>query len=455
MNIHLIVCPLAVGSSWMKTGKIAAANNTELWSHQERAANHLLNNPFIFMIVRMGGGKSLSLLAGLGLLGKDATYISLCQRGWGSKKKARELQKAIDKNPEDLVIVVNYDVFKTPNIFSKMIDLMKFKSISLDESQRIKSPRSKSAAFLRRLAKKNPDAKRACLTGTPIPHSVFDLWGQLQFLDPAIYPHSFTAWKHLNAVLHPDLHFPVKWINQEVSQNIMDKHAFIPSEEEYLELPELIVDQINIELSPLAKRIYKDLRADMISKVNEGVITAANAAVRTTRLRQTVAGHFKFDDSPEVFRIGDLVPDKIQALKDFMHDVHESEPVVVFCELRAELEEVQELARLLDRPYAEVSGAPPKHAKTLEDFQSGDASMIGVQSRAGGEGIDLSRASLGFFYSLPWSLGLYHQTLARLHRPGQKKTCRFYQLIANKTLDQKVQRALFEQKNVVDFILRG
>lgn len=455
MNFHIVVCPKAVGTGWLRAGQLATENNTELWSHQERAANHLLNNLFIFMVVKMGGGKSLTLLAGLGLLGKDATYLNLCQHGWGSKRKAKELQKAIDKEPEDLVIIVNYDVFKTANPFSKMIELLRFKSITLDESQRIKSPRSKSAAFLRRLAKKNPNAKRACLTGTPIPHSVFDLWSQLQFLDPAIYPHSFTAWKNLNAILHPELHFPVKWINQDVSQRIMDEHAFIPSEDEYLELPELIIDQINVELSPCARKIYKELRADMISKVGDGVITSANAAVRTTRLRQTIAGHYKLDDTTEVHRIDNKIPDKIQALKDFLQDVHEADPIVVFCELRAELEEVQELARLLDRPYAEVSGAPPRDAKTLEDFQAGDASIIGVQSRAGGEGIDLSRASLGFFYSLPWSLGLYHQTLARLHRPGQKNTCRFYQLIANKTIDQKVQRALFEQKNVVDFILRG
>jgi len=233
----------------------------------------------------------------------------------------------------------------------------------------------------------------------------------------------------------------------------MAKHSFQPSDAEYIELPDCVVSSIECEMNPTAARVYKSLNDDMLARIEQGTITAANAAVRTTRLRQCVAGHAKIEEPECVVRIGDKTPDKMIALQDFLEDVSPAEPIVVFAELRSEMEEIKTLAEKLERPYAEVSGAVPSDAKSLEEWQDGDATIIGVQHRAGGEGIDLSRASLGFYYSSPWSLGLYEQTLKRLHRPGQKNNCRFYHLICKNTIDQKVVRALRDQKNVVDYIL--
>lgn len=455
MSIHVIVCPIAVGSSWVKTILLAMANMIKLWGHQKRGAREVACTAYTWLVVKMGGGKSLTLLAGLGLLGKKIEYVNLCNRRWSTKRKAKELQAMIDQAPSDLVIIVNYDAFRTVNDLSKMIQKLPLSSINLDESQRIKAPRSKAGSYLKRLAKSNPTAKRTLLTGTPMPHSPFDLWNQLQFLDPSIYPHSFGVWRQTVALLHPELRFPLKWINQEIPREIMAKHSFQPSDAEYIELPDCVVSSIECEMNPTAARVYKSLNDDMLARIEQGTITAANAAVRTTRLRQCVAGHAKIEEPECVVRIGDKTPDKMIALQDFLEDVSPAEPIVVFGELRSEMEEIKTLAEKLERPYAEVSGAVPSDAKSLEEWQDGDATIIGVQHRAGGEGIDLSRASLGFYYSSPWSLGLYEQTLKRLHRPGQKNNCRFYHLICKNTIDQKVVRALRDQKNVVDYILQN
>lgn len=455
MSIHVIVCPIAVGSSWVKTILLAMANMIKLWGHQKRGAREVACTAYTWLVVKMGGGKSLTLLAGLGLLGKKIEYVNLCNRRWSTKRKAKELQAMIDQAPSDLVIIVNYDAFRTVNDLSKMIQKLPLSSINLDESQRIKAPRSKAGSYLKRLAKSNPTAKRTLLTGTPMPHSPFDLWNQLQFLDPSIYPHSFGVWRQTVALLHPELRFPLKWINQEIPREIMAKHSFQPSDAEYIELPDCVVSSIECEMNPTAARVYKSLNDDMLARIEQGTITAANAAVRTTRLRQCVAGHAKIEEPECVVRIGDKTPDKMIALQDFLEDVSPAEPIVVFAELRSEMEEIKTLAEKLERPYAEVSGAVPSDAKSLEEWQDGDATIIGVQHRAGGEGIDLSRASLGFYYSSPWSLGLYEQTLKRLHRPGQKNNCRFYHLICKNTIDQKVVRALRDQKNVVDYILQN
>ena len=84
-----------------------------------------------------------------------------------------------------------------------------------------------------------------------------------------------------------------------------------------------------------------------------------------------------------------------------------------------------------------------------------DKDVLAVQLQAGGVGIDLTRASIGVYYSMGFSLGDYQQSLARLHRPGQKYNVTFYHLVATSTVDQQVYKALQNRRAVVEEILGG
>ena len=132
-----------------------------------------------------------------------------------------------------------------------------------------------------------------------------------------------------------------------------------------------------------------------------------------------------------------------------MSDLPVTEPVVVFCRFRADLEEVRAAAAELGRPYAEVSGT----TKELERWQAGDATILGVQIQSGGLGIDCTRAAYAFYYSLGFSLGDYEQSLARLRRPGQTRCVRYYHLVARHTVDEQVYAALRDRRVVVDAVM--
>ena len=80
---------------------------------------------------------------------------------------------------------------------------------------------------------------------------------------------------------------------------------------------------------------------------------------------------------------------------------------------------------------------------------------MGVQIQAGGVGIDLTQASIAIYFSVGFSLGDYLQSLARLHRPGQRHPVTFYHLIATGTVDEKVFKALQDRQEVVANILQG
>jgi SNF2 family DNA or RNA helicase len=145
----------------------------------------------------------------------------------------------------------------------------------------------------------------------------------------------------------------------------------------------------------------------------------------------------------------DGMPSKAATLEDRLEDLPQTEPVVVFCRFRNDLNEVAAMARRLGRTYAELSG----NENTLERWQEGNATIIGVQIQSGGAGIDLSRAAYCVYYSLGFSLGEYEQSLARLRRPGQTRCVRYYHLVAQGTVDEQVYAALRERRSVVDAVL--
>ena len=79
--------------------------------------------------------------------------------------------------------------------------------------------------------------------------------------------------------------------------------------------------------------------------------------------------------------------------------------------------------------------------------------MLAVQIDSGGEGVDLTRARYSIFYSTGFKLGKYEQAKARTHRPGQLKPVMHIHLIARRTVDERIMRALEKRAQIVESIL--
>jgi SNF2 family DNA or RNA helicase len=239
------------------------------------------------------------------------------------------------------------------------------------------------------------------------------------------------------------------WKNQDELTVKLDAHSFRVTADEVLDLPEAIHETLPVELSPKVQRFYRSLESEMVAEIESGTVTAANALTKLLRMQQATGGYARIDGSAEVVPI-DGTPAKRMVLADRLEDLPVTEPVVVFCRFRSDLEDVAAVARELGREYAEVSG----ERKDLERWQRGDAVILGVQMQSGGVGIDCSRAAYAFYYSLGFSLGDYEQSLARLRRPGQTRCVRYYHLVCEGTVDAQVYAALRERRHVVEAVLQ-
>jgi len=446
----LVICPQAVAPAWEKVVAGAARGDFSPWRHQTEAASWAAARHAAMLALDMGCGKTLTALLALGLLAVGKMLHSVLIHSGSSSQRAERLRQALlTAGNQTLIVVVNYESVWRGEL-GKLIEETKWSAIVLDESHRIKAPGGKASRWLARLAAKQEHAKRLCLTGTPMPHSPLDLYGQFRFLDQQVFGSSYTRMRARYAEC--DARFPSKvkkWRNQDELAAKLDAHSWRVTADEVLDLPDAIHDTISVPLSPAVMKFYRQLEKEMTAEIEAGTVTVSNALTKLLRLQQATGGYARTDQLGTVPIDG--TPTKRQVLEDRLEDLAVTEPVVVFCRFRSDLDDVQAAARTLGREYAEVSG----DRKDLERWQAGDATILGVQIQSGGVGIDLSRAAYAFYYSLGYSLGDYEQSLARLRRPGQTRCVRYYHLVAPGTVDEQVYAALRERRSVIEAVLRN
>lgn len=444
----LVVCPQAVAPAWIKVLAGTARREYAPWRHQSEAAAWAAERHASMLALDMGTGKTFTALLALGLDG-TATVPIMLHQGANAKRAEQLRQALLMAAGRTLVVVVNYDSVWRGEL-GKLIEATPWAAIILDESHRIKSPSGRASCWLARLAAKHEHAQRLCLTGTPMPHSPLDLWAQFRFLDPQVFGTSYTGMRLRYAVCHHEFHSKVlHWKNQDELTGKLDLHSWRVTADEVLDLPPAIHETVPVELSAKVRRFYRTLEAEMTADIDAGTVTAANALTKLLRLSQATGGYASLDGTAGLTAI-DGTPSKRLALQDRLEDLPATEPVVVFCRFRSDLDDVQAAARELGREYAEVSG----ERKDLERWQACEATILGVQMQSGGVGIDLSRAAYAFYYSLGYSLGDYEQSLARLRRPGQTRCVRYYHLVCQGTVDEQVYAALRERRSVVEAVLQ-
>jgi SNF2 family DNA or RNA helicase len=418
----------------------------------------------------MGGGKSLVAMALMLWLKAQRTMIACPLRVvpvWvgqierhvdarmivvaldedaGSVAQKTELAAAKMKLAKTLgvpfICIVNYDsAWREP--FASWAEKQRWDLVIGDELHRLKQPSGKASLFFKRI--RTHAAYRIGLTGTPLPHGPMDIYAQFRFLDVTILGPSFSAFRTKYAVMGGYHNKQITGFQKlDELERLMSRITYRVGKE-VLDLPIAIHATYHCELCPEARRVYKDLEEDFVAEVRDGIVTAANALVKLTRLQQVANGVVKTDNGIE-HRIDDA---KRKLLADTLEDMGKDEPVIVFCRYHLDLDAVHEACQSVGFESLELSGRRDELAR----WQNGAGQVLAVQISAGGVGVDLTRARFSVYYSLGFSLGDYDQSLARIHRPGQTRPVEHIHLVARNTVDVKIMRALERRAEIVGAIL--
>jgi len=370
----------------------------------------------------------------------------------GSREKAKVVEQAVaDLSP--LIIVVNYDSAWRISALEKV----KWGAIVHDEIHRRKSPSGSASRWAGKMCKRHAEAIKIGLSGTLIPHSVLDLWAiyrALESPDCPTFGTTFTLHRAKYAVMASGQNWVVGYRNLDDAHEKVAATTHQIKTLDVIDLPPITYQDIACDLEPAEARLYLEVEREFCAVVEAGAVTPKNALEQLLRLQQICGGYVKFDDHEKASKIADT-PSKAAVLLDMLEDLPRSEPVVVFCRFRGDIEAAILVCERLGRSYGELSGAKNE----LAAFQQGTTKTLITQIQSGGIGVDMSMASYAFFYSLGYSLSEYEQAVARLHRPGQKKHTHIYHLVATlkgaRTVDGRVYQALRERKEIVNVILDG
>ena len=107
-----------------------------------------------------------------------------------------------------------------------------------------------------------------------------------------------------------------------------------------------------------------------------------------------------------------------------------------------------------DRIKARFPVREIKTSKDIDDWNAGKISAAIIHPASAGHGLNLQAGgSTLIWFGLTWSLELYQQTNARLHRQGQKDTVVIHHIIAKGTIDEDVMKALRKKERTQNALI--
>lgn len=306
--------------------------------------------------------------------------------------------------------------------------------VIIDELSSFKNPQAKRFKALKKV---RPKIRRIVgLTGTPAPNSLLDIWAPFRLIDNGqrlgkyithYRDQYFTPGRRNGAVVY-------NWnlrpgADQAIYDNIADITVSMRTTD-YLQLPEATHQHITVQLPAKARKHIDTLKRDLVLDLDDDTIDAANAATLSLKLQQLAGGAIYNEVGDDYITIHD---EKIQALTELV-DQAQGNTILVCYWFKHER----------DRILAAIPGA--RVLDTQQDFEDWNAGRIPValiHPASAGHGLNLQAGGhIMVWYTTPWSLELYEQANARLHRQGQTEPVSIIHIDTANSIDQTVHQAL-------------
>lgn len=456
-----------------------------LFQHQIRGYNMALINftlrrGFGFLF-EMGCGKTLTAIAVAGTLyaehkinkllvvaptsvcsvwpedfGKFADFPHLEKIMLGTKSQRLKQLKELESFPCEAlkVAVINYESVWRDDIFDKLVEF-NADMIICDESQRIKTHDAQQSKAMHKLG--DLARYKLILSGTPVQNNAVDLYSQYRFLDPTVFGSNFYKFRNRFCVMGGFNRRQI--VNyKDLDLLIKKEHsiAYRVTKKEALDLPEQTFETRYITLTPSEKKLYNTLKKESaIELANGETISASTVLTKLLRLQQFTGGFVIADGEEKPQQIGS---GKINALEDIVDDyvIDSGKKLVIFARFRAELDLIQKLLDKKKLKYGVIYGdiKLSDRGEIVKDFQENEETKVFLaQIDTAGLGITLTAADTCVYYSVNFNYAAYSQSLARIHRIGQRNTCTYIHLTTKGTVDELIMKALHKKEDLAKTIV--
>ena len=320
-----------------------------------------------------------------------------------------------------------------------------FDMLVIDELSSFKSNTSKR---FKSLLKIRPFFERVVgLTGTPSSNGLMDLWAEFRVLDLGERLGRYIT-HYRNEYFLPDKrngavifsYKPQLNAEERIYRRLADMTISMKSTE-YLKMPELILNELEINLDEKDQMKYKKFKKEMVMTIQEKEIDAINAASLSNKLIQLANGSI-YDEDKKFYEVHNKKLDKLEEIIESAN----GKPVLVAYWFKADKERIEKRFKV-------------REIKTADDIKQWNMGMINlalIHPASAGHGLNLqSGGSTLVWFSLTWSLELYQQTNARLYRQGQKDTVVIHHLITKNTIDEDIMKSLKRKDKTQEALMRA
>jgi non-specific serine/threonine protein kinase len=331
------------------------------------------------------------------------------------------------------VIITTYGTLRSD---IKILVDIPFDFAVLDESQAIKNPSSKVTKAACLLQARN----RICMSGTPLQNNTFDIFAQMNFLNPGMlgsmeyFRQEFSIpidkfgeadrKDHLRKLLYP---FILRRTKEQVAKD----------------LPEKMETVLFCEMQEEQRNIYDAYRNDFRDKI---LGTIENNGIQRSQLTilQGLMKLRQICDSPAIMNETEKLPNHSIKLEEIGREITENighHKALIFSQFLGMLALIKEKLKELEVPfeYFDGSTSAQDREKAIQRFQGDDECRVFLISlKAGGVGLNLTAADYVYIVDPWWNPAVEQQAIDRTHRIGQTKNIFAYRMICKDTIEDKI-----------------
>lgn len=326
--------------------------------------------------------------------------------------------KPMQSIPDKSVIIINYDlIWRRP----ELLELKDF-TLMLDESSCIKNEKSNRTKFI---LKFKPD-NVILLSGTPTGGKYEELYSQCKLLGWKISKKAF--WDTYIVTRKMDINgFSIPIVTgykniDRLKAKLREYGAIFMKTEEVIDLPEQLDNVIKVESTKEYKKFVKNRLIEI-----DGKELVGDTSLTKLLYQRQLASQYNSN--------------KTTMLRDLLESTNDR--VIIFYNFNEELEKIEDMCIRMERPVSVVNG----QRKDLKCYEKDQDSVTLIQYQAGAMGLNLQKANKIIYFSLPLSSELFEQSKKRIHRIGQKKSCFYYYLITEKSIEEKIYEVLGQRRD--------
>ncbi|HVU10277.1 MAG TPA: DEAD/DEAH box helicase [Phototrophicaceae bacterium] len=336
------------------------------------------------------------------------------------------------------------------------LEAVAWSTVILDEAQNIKNSATKQAQAARALRAD----QRIALTGTPVENRLSELWSIFQFLNPD-YLGSEKSFRRRFAIPIEKLDDAdaAKHLKRLTAPFILRRLKTDPAV--ISDLPDKLEMKVYTTLTTEQGTLYEAVVKEVIERIEgaeaEGDEMSRRGLVLSLLMQlKQICNHpaqYLKDGSPLEGRSG-----KLARLTEMLEEVYSvGDRALVFTQfaemgemLRAHLRDI-----FYDEPLWLHGGTKVKEREDMiRRFQAEHGPTVFILSlKAGGVGLNLTRANHVFHYDRWWNPAVENQATDRAFRIGQTRNVQVHKFVCAGTLEEKIDAMIESKKALAERIV--